>query len=214
MILRGSNAFFRFWDLLHISTWYTHQNEWSQQCDYIQIGYLVIFLVLHTTTSSRPVSPPRQSYDDVWPSENGLQTSQQTQYKGNSPPSSPNKPLQRKGMNVNSSQTPLSPRSTRLSPGLKRSGSKSPSSYYKSSAQHLSFTKEKLSTIVHALSLQDSGTAEHDCGIPLLESINIIRLGTNAGSNGSGILSIGISSGLIDSLGLILGCGPDEKNEV
>jgi hypothetical protein len=78
---------------------------------------------------------------------------------------------------------------------------KSPASYYKSSTHHLSFVKEKLSTIIHALSLQDSGTAEHE-------------LGMGGGNLSGGVLSLGIGASWIDSLGLILGCGTDERSEV
>lgn len=190
---------FRFWDLLHIATWYIHPNEWCQHSDFVYGGYLVVFLVLHTTTSSRPTSPPRQSYDDIWPTDNGMiQSPQQIRNTTHSPPSSPNKPLQRK---ASGSSTPLSPRGSPRLPQKRSNGMKSPSSYYKSSAQHLSFVKEKLSTIIHALSLQDSGTAEHELG--------------GAGSNlNGGLFSFGIGNSFIDSLGLILGCGMDEKCEV
>jgi hypothetical protein len=90
--------------------------------------------------------------------------------------------------------------SQKRSPG--GGGLKSPISYYKSSTQHLSFLKEKLSTMIHALSLQDSGTAEHELGQP------------GGGSMAGGILSLGIGANWVDSLGLILGCGLDEKTEV
>lgn len=161
-----------------------------------------MFLVLHTTTSSRPTSPPRQSYDDVWPTDNGMVQSPQQSLRNPSvsPPSSPNKPLQRKGTG-GASQTPLSPRGSPRIPQKRSSGMKSPASYYKSSTHHLSFVKEKLSTMIHALSLQDSGTAEHE-------------LGMGANNLSGGVLSLGIGASWIDSLGLVLGCGTDERSEV
>lgn len=187
-----------FWDLLHIATWYTHRNEWCQHSDYVHSGYLIIFLVLHSSASMRPTSPPRQSYDDIWPSDNNVSNQPSiNKTSSSSPPSSPSKSI-RKGFGAGSSQTPLSPRG---SPRVKRGGGiKSPSSYYKSSTQHLSFIKEKLPTIIHALSLQDSGTAEHD-------------IGNNANSINGGVLSLGIGLNWIDSLLFILGCGFDEKIE-
>lgn len=188
----------RFWDLLHIATWYIHPHEWSQHSDFVYGGYLVVFLVLHTTTSSRPTSPPRQSYDDIWPDNGMVQSPQPIRNTSNSPPSSPNKPLQRKG---SGSSTPLSPRGSPRLPQKRSNGMKSPSSYYKSSAQHLSFVKEKLSTIIHALSLQDSGTAEHDVG--------------SSGNNfNGGMFSCEIGNNFVDSLGLILGGGRNDKFEV
>lgn len=56
--------------------------------------------------------------------------------------------------------------------------------------------------MIHALSLQDSGTAEHELG-----------MGANSNFSG-GVLSLGIGAGWIDCLGLILGCGTDERAEV
>jgi hypothetical protein len=59
--------------------------------------------------------------------------------------------------------------------------------------------------MIHALSLQDSGTAEHELG----------HCGGGGGLGAAGgILSLGIGANWVDSLGLILGCGLDEKTEV
>ena len=40
----------RFWDMLHVAMWYRQKADWNQQSDFVQFGYLVVFLVMHVTT--------------------------------------------------------------------------------------------------------------------------------------------------------------------
>lgn len=200
-----------FWDMLHISTWYKQSSEWSQNSDFVNIGYLVVFLVMHSTNSSRPLSPTRHSaYESVWPLENapvprpeGLPLS---------PPMSPEKGNKKVFGDGGSNTTPLSPRSPRQSSSPIRSPMRGLPGY-KSSAQHISFVREKLSTVVHALSLQDTVPGEHSesegpgSRRPSEDSISSDK--TTLGM----FASTHLSQASMDAMGLVLG-GGDDHSEV
>jgi hypothetical protein len=203
--------------MLHICTWYKQSSEWSQHSDFVNIGYLVVFLVMHSSTASRPLSPNRHAvYESVWPSENAAVPSApapRANLSPVSPPASPEKSIRKVYHGSDQGNvTPLSPRS---SPRQTTSPKRNPLrtfTHYKSSAQHISFVREKLSTLVHALSLLDSAAVEHEGGSgsdsrrPSDDSISSDKL--------AGIFSSAmVSSASLDALGLILG-GGDDSSEV
>mmetsp|Transcript_3356 Transcript_3356/g.5255 ORF Transcript_3356/g.5255 Transcript_3356/m.5255 type:complete len:724 (+) Transcript_3356:362-2533(+) len=206
--------------MLHIATWYKQGREWSQHSDYVHIGYLVVFLVMHTSTSTRPTSPTRHSaYESVWPSEGGSPlASPPTVYPSvptpTSPPTSPSKVPLRKTYGTgpgSHSATPLSPRgSPRQSP--KRSPLKTPT-YYKSATQHLSFVREKLPTLVHALSVLEGVAVEHEAPGDGQDIRRLSDDSTTSDKMASIFVSSLVSPAGVEALVLVLGAGPDDRTE-
>lgn len=204
--------------MLHICTWYKQSSEWSQHSDFVNIGYLVVFLVMHSTTASRPVSPTRHSvYESVWPSENGAvppAPSPRSNFISSvSPPTSPEKSLRKAyhGAEAGGNVTPLSPRTSPRQATSPKRNSLRTFTHYKSSTQHISFVREKLSTLAHALSLLDSASLEHEGGGS--DSRRYSEDSVSSDKLAGIFASAFLSPASLDALGLILG-GGDDSNEV
>ena len=176
---------------------------------------------MHATTGSRPMSPTRHhAFESVWPSDNAAtipvpvsRASFTSAGLPLSPPPSPDKPL-RKSQVDSPSATPVSPRnSPHQPPSPPKRGVLRGLTHYKSSAQHLGFVREKLPTLVHALSLQDSVPGEHGHGS---EGADTRRVSDDSAASdrmpSPGLfVSAYVSRGTVDALGLILGGGDEAK---
>jgi hypothetical protein len=179
-----------------MASWYKCQSEWSQHSDFINIGNLVVFLVMHSPYNSLgKQNSPRTAYDTMWPSQDSLL---QQVY---SPPTSPHS--QKKGSNMAPTTMPVtSPRTSRSNKKL----SNSPS-YAKSTSHHLQAIKEKLHMLLRAVSIIDSVLMEHD-------DFNERSRFADDSNDGSKMNSYDVSMFAMDSLGLILSGSTNRAKEV
>lgn len=219
-LLRWNENFIRlFWDMLHTALWYLQKEEWSQHCDFVQFGYLVVFLVMHITSQSSSPARNNHAFESVWPPA----------LENESPPTSPLS-SQRKhtGNSPSSPSAPISPRSPR-SPGGNTSPRKSLSprlntaaSFVRSHTQHLTVLREKIPLLLYALSLQDNEPAEHNnlSGIPPPSpTASQKRQGEYFTDSGLSATEDSLrlstaSSNAFDTLCLLIGGGISKKQEV
>jgi hypothetical protein len=191
-----------------MSSWYKLQSEWSQHSDFVNIGSLVVFLVMHSPYSalSKPNSP-RTTYDTVWPSQENIS-------QGNYSPPSPNQKKTLGGASNSlppgsSSTSPMSPRNLRAS---SRRGGNTPT-YWKSANHHLNSIREKLPLLLRAVSLIDSVLMEHED----INERNNSRYSDDSNSNDASKL-VGVACDVtmfgMDSLGLIIGGSFGKTKEV
>lgn len=204
--------------MLHVAMWYRQKSDWSQQADFVQFGYLVVFLVMHITTIPKSSSPTRHSFDCVWPPAHVDAVS--------SPPTSPGPP-QRKHLGSGTT-APLSPRQN--SPRGAAGGSTSPRkamstprlntavSFVRSHAQHLTVLRERIPLLLFALSLQDSVPAEHTEESKISSPVSHKRSAEDSSCGvtreDSPLFLATVSPSTFDTLSLLVGGGISKVQEV
>lgn len=200
----------RFWDMLHMACWYRQKADWSQYSDFTNVGHLVVFLVLHAFDTTPRSHSPNTAYDAVWPGYDTNATMSPPSGSHVSPPSSPKSGRK----TISSAGAPMSPRTLTRQASFPSSPRRAMLSQAKTCSQHLNTLREKLTTLLTALAVQESIIAETDCTSEPKGIMSKIQSTDSLEEVGSRSSEYMVSPWVMDALNLVVAGGVDKNEEV